>query len=303
MTTRQFEPMSVGGILDRTFTIYRENFVRFLVIAAVVYVPIGLIDAASNSVLVTGLNDSRDQVDVLTSTEFSPGMEMEMEFGEPGGGSGMMLAGLVGMGLTLLLSVVGTQLASAALLRSVSEYYLGKEVTVGEAYGYVLPKLVTLIGAGLLVGIVVMFGFVLLIVPGIIFSLWFTLTTPAIVVENMRATEGMSRSKGLASGNLGKIFSTLFVVAVISAIAGGVIGGIGGVLGGRMFGDSVGAEFVMQLFGILAQVVTAPIWAVAIVLLYYDLRIRKEGFDLEMMARDFEIPEAQPYAPASDREF
>lgn len=293
MATRQFEPMTIGGILDRTFTIYRENFVRFLAIAAVVYVPIGLLTALSTTLLVGGL-DGPDQAQV--ASEF--GATGELEFAESAASGGAVIAGVVGFLITIFLSVVGKVLASGALLRSVSEYYLGKDVTVGEAYRYVLPKLGTLIWAGFLVGVVIIIGYLLLVVPGIIFSLWFTLVTPAIVLENLRASEGMSRSKALASGNLGKIFGTLLVVTIIAGILGAFIGWVGTMAAGAIFSNAFGATFVSQLMSIVAEIVAAPISAVAMVLLYYDLRIRKEGFDLEMMARDLAIPEAQPYAPA-----
>jgi hypothetical protein len=157
MATRDFVPMSVGGILDRTFTIYRENFVRLLAIVAVVYVPIGLINALSISVLFSG---------TAGTMEFQEAMEgggppaEAMDFPSPS--PGLMLAGLGGLLIGILLSVVGTNLASGALLRSVSEYYLGRETTVGEAYRFVLPKLGTIIWAGVLVAIVVLLGLMLL---------------------------------------------------------------------------------------------------------------------------------------------
>ena len=87
---------------------------------------------------------------------------------------------------------------------------------------------ILLIGAGILVILVVGVGLVLLIVPGIIFGLWFALTTPAIIVENIGATKGMGRSKTLASGNLGKIFSIAFLVWIISFIIGLPFGFMGG---------------------------------------------------------------------------
>ena len=45
------------------------------------------------------------------------------------------------------------------------------------------------------------------------------------------------------------------------------------------------ATFVSQSAGVLARILSAPIGAAAYVLLYYDLRIRKEGFDLQMLAQ------------------
>lgn len=289
MAIQQFEPMSIGGILDKTFTIYRENFVRFVAIAAVVYVPIGLLTAVSATLTAGGF--TQDTELMAPSADLSESMETAMVDSDAGGG--LAIAGVVGFLIAMLLGIVGKVLASGALLRSVSEYYLGNDVSVGEAYQYVLPKIGTLIWAGFLVGLVTALGFLLLIVPGIIFGLWFALVTPAIIVEGLAASQGMSRSKALASGNLGKIFSTLFVAGIISAIIAGIVTWAGGFLGAAMFATGPGSWFVSQFTQVLGEVLAAPIWAVAVVLLYYDLRIRKEGFDLEMMARELALPAGQ----------
>ena len=70
----------------------------------------------------------------------------------------------------------GHALCQAALIKNISELYLGREATVGQSYRYVIPKLLTLIGAGILVTLVVSMGYILLIVPGVIFTLWLALT-------------------------------------------------------------------------------------------------------------------------------
>jgi hypothetical protein len=303
MAMRQFEPMSVGGILDRTFTIYRENFIRFLAIAAIVYVPIALLQISSGYLLLSSIDAEQNMV---TPTEGLVPAEEVKDFNPPGKSmagddAGPVIQtgfyGDVAVALTTaLLGIIGNALCSGALLRNISEYYLGREASVGEAYSYVLPKLATLLWASVLVAIVIMLGFLLLVVPGIIFGLWFALVTPAIVVEDLRATKAMSRSKRLASGNLGKIFGTLFVVGIISFIISGAIGWGFGRLSATLFGQSQIRMIMPQFAEMAGQIVVAPIWAVATVLLYYDLRIRKEGFDLEMMAQEMDVSEAEPDA-------
>jgi hypothetical protein len=193
--------------------------------------------------------------------------------------------GGIGMMVTGILSMLGHVLCRGALIESVSESYLGTEITVGQAYRFVWPKFLNLIGAGILVVLVVYMGFFLLVVPGIIFALWFALTTPAIVVENLKVIEGMSRSKALASGNLGKILSVGFLVIVISWVVGIPFGIAGNFLGRILFFNNILLmTFIYQLTAVVGQILIVPIGAIAYILLYYDLRIRKEGFDLEMLA-------------------
>ncbi len=276
MYAQQFEPMTVGQILDRTFRLYRSNFVRFIAIIAVIYVPITLISIVAMT-LVTGtvadfVESAREAGEAGEAPEhFDPAMFVPL-----------IVTGLVAAFMFVLAQV----LCNAALIKSVSESYLGNEVTVGQAYRAVLPRLGSIIGAGILVGIVTMIGFVLCVVPGIIFWLWFILTTQVIVVERIGATRGMSRSKALVSGNLGKAFGLLFVVGIISYVVSLLFQQIGGLVAGTPApGDLTTPIIINQLFSMAGQVLAMPIAAGAFILLYYDLRIRKEGFDLQMLAQ------------------
>lgn len=273
MQTNEFRPMSVGQIVDQTFRLYRRNFVRFMVIVAIVQVPIALLTLMLNLI-------SRRIVEERSASDAAAAVAI----------SGILIV--------LFFAMISKSLSNAALLKSVSESYLGRSVTVGQAYRFVLPKLWTLIAASFVVGIVVMFGLALLIVPGVIFSLWFALTTQAIVIENRKSIKGMSRSRSLVSGNLGKVFLMSLVVLLITGIIGGVFGGAGAVLGQLVVKESPTlALLIEQLGSLIGEVLAAPIGASAMILLYYDLRIRKEGFDLEMLAASLSGKEAGANVP------
>ena len=160
-------------------------------------------------------------------------------------------------------------------------------------YRFVLPKLWTLIWASILVGVIFIVGLLLFVVPGIIFGLWLSLTTSVIVVESQKSVAGMGRSKALTSGNLSKVFGVLFVVLVIQLIIGAVFAGCGALIAKMAAANSLTLNFLIrQIFSIVAGVLVAPIGATALILLYYDLRIRKEGFDLEMLAKTMGAKEA-----------
>lgn len=272
MQARDFEPMSIGRILDQTFKIYRENFIRFVTIVAVIQVPIGLLAIVSTS-------GFRRGVPIRQSSDYG---QLSQEEPDPTvalfGAAGMIVTGIIGM--------FGQVLCRGALTKSVSESYLGNEISVGQAYQFVLPKFLTLILAGICVVLVVYLGLLLLVVPGIIFGLWFVLTTPVIIVENLGATQGMSRSKSLVSGNLGKIFSVGFLVLLISYIVAIILHYGASVFAGVLFsGNTTLALALNHLVSVAGSILIAPIGATAYILLYYDLRIRKEGFDLQMLAK------------------
>jgi len=284
MEQQQFEPMSVGRIFDKAFTIYRHNFVRFLTIVALIQVPIALIGLLSTNFMYGGVSAGADAGE---QTVAAP------RIGDPEMGSGTTVADslrpaaiILMMSVSAVLALVGNMLCQAALAKSVSEYYLDREITVGQAYRFVLPKLLTLIGASLLVGLVVGFGFLLLVVPGVIFSLWFYLTTPCIVVEGRRAAEGMSRSRALVSGNLGKTFLVGLLAMLIAWVVAIPFGVVSGLCTKFFLRDNfMLATTVRHLANVIPQILAMPIGASAFILLYYDLRIRKEGFDLEMLTQ------------------
>lgn len=260
----KFEPMSIGRILDQAFRIYKNRFIRFIAIIAVIQIPISL-------------------VRMLTQTLF-----IEQEFSDEAVSINIVLAG--SNLFMIFLMMLGQTLCSGALTRSVAETYLGHDMSVGQAYRHVLPKFLTLILASVLVSICVGFGFLMLVVPGVIFSLWFALTTPAIIMEDLGATAGMSRSRTLVKGNLGKVFAVGFLAFVLMLVITLPFGFAGSLLTRMVAQDNrTIAIFISQLCETLGQLITTPIGATTSILLYYDLRIRKEGFDLQMMIESMDV--------------
>jgi hypothetical protein len=140
--------------------------------------------------------------------------------------------------------------------------------------------------ATILVSIVCFLGFIACIAPGVIFAIWFALTSQSIVIERLGPVAGMSRSKQLVSGNLGKVFGTTFIAGLIASLASGLFQVIGALLtGGIGPSTTVTAATIRELFSLAGQALGMPISASVAILLYYDLRIRKEGFDLQMLAQ------------------
>ena len=260
MNAMQFEPMSVGQILDRAFRLYRANFVRFIAITAVVQVPLTLLLIVIQQIFLVSAKTEADERMI-----------------------GVVIGGSL---ITVFLTILAKTLANAALVKNISEAYLGNDVSVGEAYRFVLPRLGTLVWASIVVGAVVALGFVLLIVPGIIFSLWFALTSQIIVLEKLKTTPAMGRSRRLVSGNMGKTFLLGLVIGLIGMGVSLGVQALSNVIVEGATSSSLGLAFcVSQLLSLVGEILVLPISAAAFILLYYDLRIRKEGFDLEMLAQ------------------
>jgi len=207
------------------------------------------------------------------------------------------------IGLIALLVVY--PLVTGATTKAVSDTYLGNPVTVGSALKVAWRRFGTLLMSQTVAGMIVLLGFILLVVPGILWMLSYTLIPPVVMIEAAerkgarpvpsppgdpgRGTPRITdrgeirrRSWELVKGNRGKVFVVLFVFVVMQvllATAGNWIAGMGFGAGSNL------ARAIQSIIGNVVAIVVAPLQTIAITLLYYDFRIRKEGFDLEMLSQ------------------
>lgn len=178
-------------------------------------------------------------------------------------GSSAGVAFLVAL-ITVVVSLVGTFWLQGALVYAVEDVRDGRiDSSVGELFERVRPYLGTMIGAGLLAGIGIAIGFLLLIVPGFVLLTWWCLLIPVIVLEGKPVGEAFGRSRELVRGHGWTVFGIVFVVAVASAIASAVIQSIFSFLG----------DFLRYwIGGTIANAIVGPFIAVALTLVYFELR-------------------------------
>jgi hypothetical protein len=251
--TPRFEAMSTGMLLDRAFRLYTSNFSLMLGIAAAAYVPFYLIMLVLEASLSGRLQS-------------------------PTGGLSMLLFQVVFM---VLWASVAFPVASGAATFAISERYLGNEVGIVDALLRGLSHFWTLSLAQITATIRVMFGFILLIIPGILWMLSYSLVVPAILVEGQKAMPGLRRSRDLAKGHRGKVFLVMVVINLLQAVLAGGVGVISSFL---LTADAAGTAVLSSAVGNLLSILLTPLGIIAAILLYYDMRIRKEGFDLEMLS-------------------
>jgi hypothetical protein len=266
----RFEAMTIGTLLDRAFRLYTGNFALLLGITAAAYVPFYLIILA-----------------------------IEASFGGNLQASGALTTLLLQVGFMILWASIAFPIAGGAATYAISERYLGNDVTIGESLALALSRFWTLSVAQITATIRVMFGFLLLIVPGILWLLSYSLIVPAILVENQKATPSLRRSRELVKGQRGKVFCVLFVINLLQGI---VILGVS-MISGMIFNVESGGGAVLNSAIInLVSIFVTPLGIVTTILLYYDMRIRKEGFDLEMLSRAITVnTETAAAAPTLSR--
>ena len=248
----------VGEILSTAFEIYRSNASSLLMIVAIVVVPLtflsafigGVVFAPETETVLVGA--SGDTVSARTT------------------GAAILVA-LV----TAVIGVVISAVLQAAIMRGAAQGSIGDTVDVDASYKWGFARFGSVILISILVGLAVAGGLILLVIPGLIFAVMFSVAIPALVVENLRGTDAMSRSWNLVKGYFWHAVGVVIVAAIIGAVVGGIIGGIGGALGDNWF--------LSWIFQAIAQIITAPFAAIVSVLLYLDLRARREALTADAL--------------------
>jgi hypothetical protein len=236
-----FRPRTLGEILSEAFRIYRENAANLLLIVAVIVVPLSFVSA----VIVRLIGDPEDPT------------------------FGVTLAALL---VAAAIGVIIWAILQAAMLRGAAQATIGDPVDVEASYRWGLARFGSVLLVAFLVGIVVGVGFLLLVIPGIIFLVFLSVSEPALIVENRRGTEAMSRSWNLVRGHFWHALVVILVAYIITLVVQGILRAIGG--------DN---WFVAWIFTAIAQIITAPFTALVTVLLYLDLRARTEALTADRL--------------------
>jgi hypothetical protein len=253
-------PKRLGEILTAAFNIYKANASQLILIVAVVVVPLSLVSAVFSGVVF-----APERVKVTNTGGV-------VVFDYAGRGLGVfLLVGAIGALIAVLISAV----LQAAILRAAAQATIGDPVDVEASYRYGLKRLWSVILVSILVGLVGAVGFILLVIPGIIFLVCLSVSIPVLIVEGRRGTEAMGRSWNLVKGNFWHAFGVIVVAALIVGIISGIIGAIGG--------DNWAVRWI---FTAIAQILTVPFASLVSVLLYLDLRARSESLSADTLRQE-----------------
>ncbi|MGH9570179.1 MAG: hypothetical protein ACRD4F_11090 [Candidatus Angelobacter sp.] len=310
-------PMSTSQVLDRTFSLYRSNFVLFAGIA--------LISPALT------LISSLAQLAIF-------GMPFIPEPGklDPHMVQQYMMRSFIAFGATIITYAIGTAFASSATIYAVSMVHLGKTTTIRDCYakirpivarimgllarvfflafwpilaGYALMALaaISLVGLGKNAGISsAMLGIIagllafVTIVGGLVWIFIafcrYALAVPACTLEGLPGKISIIRSKFLTQGRKGDIFLIYLLTGILTLAltyalqAPALLANNIGMLTARSH-LGTGALVWMNLANFLSGAIAGPIITVALALMYYDQRVRKEAFDLQLMMEAIGLPQ------------
>ena len=301
-------PLAVGDILSGAFTLIRRNPVATLGIAAIVELLAGVVTT------VISWSEQKLTYHLLRT------LKSESAAGHVSGTTFAHFFGsfLSFFFVTLVITLVAESILTGMLTGALGRGLIGDKVTIGEAWriarigsviAVTLLILVIAIGPWIVVGALVaalavakitagavllgVVGFLALIPVTIWISVQLVVAVPAIVLEHASPVAALRRSWQLVRGSWWRVFGiylltsvVVFVIAAIIEIPFTIIRVVIGHGGSPLAGlASTAAPSLLALIiggigTVIATTITRPVSAGVIVLLYADLRMRKEGLDL-----------------------
>jgi hypothetical protein len=318
--------MSTSQVLDRTFSLYRENFLLF---AGITALPPALILIG--------------QVLFLLATKPMSGVT----FGGPVAPApdapdfAKVALGTMAFIVLLICAMVGYAFASGASVYAVSRVHLGHKTTITESYRLIGPHFGNILGIVVIVGICIFVvlgvglacvfvpfflgvagrglqGFSPPIVMGILvggvvclaaivlaiyLSARLSLAVPSCVLEKLGVFDSIRRSWWLSQGSILRLILVLILAAIFASLLSTVLSipyFIGIAMAFTKKDPALLVPFVVwQYFAeFISRTVAGPLSTIAAALIYYDQRVRKEAFDLQLMMEAIGQPvPPQPVAP------
>jgi hypothetical protein len=196
------------------------------------------------------------------------------------------LAGTLGSIGGMIAAMFWLAVINAAMIMAASEAYLGREFDIAAILRQTASRFTTILGAGVLKVISVWIGILFLIVGAAWAWVAFFSVTAIVVIENRGAMEGMRRSAELTKGYRWTVFGTLCITYIIYFFLASIAG---------LPAIFLQSDMIVQVSSAVVTILVYPFVAMVETLLYYDLRIRKEGLDIELMTKELdELPAPQP---------
>jgi hypothetical protein len=216
---------------------------------------------------------------VLTLIPFLPLLMLAL-FAGPGKANPALLAA------EIFLQLILWSLATATCLYGSYQIMRGQSFSVGESFRIGLKRLGPVVGTAFLGGLLVELAFLLFVIPGLIVWCALYVATPACVIERLGAKASLRRSRELTKGHRWAIFGLILLVVVVPLIAGAGVAFAAGLIGAAA-GRTVDRALVTVVTFAL-QTVMQSFAAVLKAVVYHDLRVAKEGVDIETIASVFD---------------
>ena len=271
-TPLRLRPLEVGDLLDETFRIYRRHFLLFAGISVILAIPSAGLQGYSFFAIFNYLFSSSNAGQL---PDFNT-----------------LLPSLVVLGIGYLVSLLLAPFAYGAVIYAACESALGHPVTAVGALRAVLRRYFAILGYVLLIGLM---GILVCLLPLWIW-IWvgWVAVLPVMFVENAGLGAAMGRSWRLVEGRWWRTFLILLLIVILWYFARVALEAFIGLANTliSVVATSYVALAVAQGAAIIVSALVNPVVQIAIVLIYFDLRVRREALDLFQLAQN--VSSSQP---------
>ena len=321
----RLRPMSIGDMFDAAFRLYRKHFLTFIGIAALLQVPMTILQlllqfqiggqalqnwlrfATRPPRILPGQNilDIFPLGDIVTFVGISLALgavqfllvrnlitgALANAVARSYRGQPVSILGAYNLGLRRFLALVGASLATFVI------GVLFLALIFGCTFGSMFVLLSNMgsrnAASGVLTSLLIVFLILGLFAFVLVVMLYFyarlLVTTQAIVLEDQGPLGGIARSWRLVGGAFWRTLAIAVLMYILAYLIAGIPSMITSfalsILSGNALDTLVRNQIIVAVVAQIGQIVVLPLQLVIFTLLYYDLRIRKEGYDLELMAQ------------------
>jgi len=299
----QLRAMNVGELLDTTFRLYRRHFWLFIGIVAVVQIPLTLL-----GVTFEAFYDPSERIQAVDqdSGNFWAQYEIQDEYYED---VGLVLAGQFAMFMLNLFAVQG--LMNGAMARAVYDHYLGRPRGLADTYralgwGWLRLAIALMllfmldIGVGILLILMLATGSTMLMclfcigwIAALVFLTYInvpilSLLAPAIIIENKGVLAGLRRSFELGRRKFWRVLGINFLLALLAMVVTMPFSFALGMVSIFWNPDPLLTTAIASSINLVVTLLVTPVRVCGLTLLYFDLRVRLEGFDLELQVEQMD---------------
>ncbi|HEV2034927.1 MAG TPA: hypothetical protein VGU71_12125 [Candidatus Dormibacteraeota bacterium] len=267
----RLRPLEIGDLLDETFRMYRRHFVLFAGISVILSIPAAALSG-------------------YTYYSFFSTFLQQAGTGQPPNLSSLSTT-IGALAVGTLVNVALLPFLYAAVTYAACESALGRPVTAWGVVRGVTRRYFQLLGYVLLA--------VLMAVLFCLFPLWiwiqvgWVVVMPVMFIENTGLIAAMGRSWRLVEGRWWRTFLIIFLIFILVYVARFALDAfilLGQVLL-QIILSSVAASWIFAALSAVIDSVVIPIFQLAVVLIYFDLRVRREALDLFQLAQHVAAPQ------------
>ncbi|MGH7760478.1 MAG: hypothetical protein ACREOY_03560 [Candidatus Dormibacteraceae bacterium] len=274
-TPLRLRPLEIGDLLDETFRMYRRHFLLFAGLSMILAIPSAALSGFFSYALLNGL------------WQTTPGQP-------PNFNVNVLGTTLVAAVVVLLITLVLLPFFYGAVTFAACESALGRPVTAAGVLNGVLRRYFQLLGYWLLISLMLI-AFCLLPLWIWIWVGWVAVM-PILFIENVGLGAAMGRSRRLVEGRWWRTFLIVFLIFIVIYAVRIALGAFIAIAEGllQLVVSPLVVAWVSGASGVIVDSLVNPVFQIAIVLIYFDLRVRREALDLFQLAQGLPSPPPLP---------